>query len=251
MKIFLTVIDLLSKILFHISNTSLNFVALNVTWVPSVLFLFKIIDSSHVEVTFYYNYFTIWCWGMFMCGYMSYICTDIRESEKLGSLKTPINLEFSFIGSYLSSNSQNATTHRIDKSKNHEFWSSAIITNTHIYTQKFDCLLLAFIVIWRIRNIMKWSIKWPNGNVLSRHTFFLWPYMVSWGALQWPLNIRWRWCTRMCHWLCDINLSSNVQLLSLVQASHKKAINSVNKRYFKTIHQCTECSAWETIKTIV
>ena len=70
--------------------------------------------------------------------------------------------------------------------------------------------LLDFVIIWRrIRNIMKWSMKWPNGNVLSRHTFFLWPYMVSCGALQWPLNIRWCWCTTMCHWLRDITLSSN------------------------------------------
>ena len=44
---------------------------------------------------------------------------------------------------------------------------------------------------------------------LSGHTFFLWPYMVSCGALQWPLNIRWCWCTPTCHWLCDITLSSN------------------------------------------
>ena len=44
---------------------------------------------------------------------------------------------------------------------------------------------------------------------LSRHTFFLWPYMVSCGALQWPLNIRWCWCTPMCHWLRDITLSSD------------------------------------------
>ena len=29
---------------------------------------------------------------------------------------------------------------------------------------------------------MKWSMKWPNGNVLSRHTLFLRPYMVSCGA---------------------------------------------------------------------
>ena len=32
------------------------------------------------------------------------------------------------------------------------------------------------------------------------------------GALQWPLNIRWRWCTPMCHWLRHITLSSNVCL---------------------------------------
>ena len=54
---------------------------------------------------------------------------------------------------------------------------------------------------------MKWSMKWSNGNVLSRHTFF-WPYMVSCGTLQSPLNIRWRWCTPLCHWLRDITLSS-------------------------------------------
>ena len=56
---------------------------------------------------------------------------------------------------------------------------------------------------------MKWSVKWPSGNVLFRHAFFLWSYMVLCGALQWPLNIRWRWCTPMCHWLRDITLSSN------------------------------------------
>ena len=27
---------------------------------------------------------------------------------------------------------------------------------------------------------------------------FLWPYMVSCGALQWPINIRWCWCTPVC-----------------------------------------------------
>ena len=57
------------------------------------------------------------------------------------------------------------------------------------------------------KNIMKWSMKWSNGNVLSRNTFF-WPYMVSCGTLQSPLNIRWRWCTPMCHWLRDNTLSS-------------------------------------------
>ena len=72
--------------------------------------------------------------------------------------------------------------------------------------------LLAVVVIWHIRNIMKWSMKWPNGNVLSRHTFYLWPYMVSCEAHQWSLNIRWRWCTPMCHWLHDITLSSNARL---------------------------------------
>ena len=55
---------------------------------------------------------------------------------------------------------------------------------------------------------MKWSMKWPNGNILSRHTF-LWPYMPSCGALWWSLNIRWRGCTTLCHWLRDITLSSN------------------------------------------
>ena len=58
---------------------------------------------------------------------------------------------------------------------------------------------------------MKWSMKWPNGNVLFRHSFFLWPYMVSCGALQWPLNIRWCWCISVCHWLRDITLFSNGQ----------------------------------------
>ena len=52
-------------------------------------------------------------------------------------------------------------------------------------------------------------MKRTNGNVLSRHTFFLWPYMVSCGALQWALNIR-RSCIPMCYWLRDITLSSNV-----------------------------------------
>ena len=53
--------------------------------------------------------------------------------------------------------------------------------------------LPAFVIIWH-RNIM----KWPNGNVLYRNTFFLWPYIVSCGTLQ---------------WLCDITLSSNVHRL--------------------------------------
>ena len=45
-------------------------------------------------------------------------------------------------------------------------------------------------------------------------TPFLWQYMVSCGALQWPWNIRWCWCTPMCHWLLDITLSSNDVCLS-------------------------------------
>ena len=64
-------------------------------------------------------------------------------------------------------------------------------------------------------------MKWPIGNVLSRHTFFFWPYMVSCGALQLPLNIRWCWCTPICHWLRDITLSRNVaENLSLEPTSH-------------------------------
>ena len=61
--------------------------------------------------------------------------------------------------------------------------------------------LLAFVVIW-YRNIMKWSMKWPNGNVLSRHTF-LWPYMLSGGALQWLLN-KIKECRNYTCWLVFI-----------------------------------------------
>ena len=90
-----------------------------------------------------------------------------------------------------------------------EFWiHTPQITSSKPNRGNFSALL-AFVVICHIRNIMKWSMKWPNGNFLSRHTFFLWPYMVSCGALQWSLNIRWCWCTAMCHWLHDITLSSN------------------------------------------
>ena len=45
-----------------------------------------------------------------------------------------------------------------------------------------DASLLAFVVIWRIRNIMKWSMKWPNGNVLSRHTFFVTIHGLMWSS---------------------------------------------------------------------
>ena len=51
--------------------------------------------------------------------------------------------------------------------------------------------------------VVKWSMDWPNGNVLFQ-TYLL--FMTIYGSL----NIRWRSCTPMCHWLRDITLSSNV-----------------------------------------
>ena len=80
-------------------------------------------------------------------------------------------------------------------------------------------------------NIMKWSMKWPKWKCFV-HTHLFWPYMVSCGARQWPLNIRWRWCIPMCHWLHDITLSSNVlcthflQLCGLKNSRNSSRLNN-------------------------
>ena len=36
--------------------------------------------------------------------------------------------------------------------------------------------------------VVKWSTKWPNGNVFSIHTFLLWPFTVLWRTLQWNFS---------------------------------------------------------------
>ena len=66
-------------------------------------------------------------------------------------------------------------------------------------------LYVDFTYIETLWKVVKWSMKWPMEMFCSRHTFFLWPYVRPHVR---PLNIRWRWCTPMCHWLHDITLSS-------------------------------------------
>ena len=87
-----------------------------------------------------------------------------------------------------------------------------------------------------------WNEAWndPMGNVLSRHTFFLWPYMVLRWALQWPLNIRWCWCIPMCHWLRDITLSSNVES-STTGIVYENNIYTEQKRTWKRIFSLDVC----------
>ena len=58
-------------------------------------------------------------------------------------------------------------------------------------------LLWSFDLHRNIMKVVKWSMNWPNGNVLFQtHLLF----MTIYGSL----NIRWHSCTQMCHWLCNI-----------------------------------------------
>ena len=55
---------------------------------------------------------------------------------------------------------------------------------------------------WYIMKVVKWSMYWPNRNLLFQtHLLFI--------TIYGSLNIRWCSCTPMCHWLRDITLSSN------------------------------------------
>ena len=61
--------------------------------------------------------------------------------------------------------------------------------------------------LWKV---VKWSMKWLY--FCSRHTLFLWPYMVSSGALNEIFNVRWRWTIWKFPITAHPTLSSNVYI---------------------------------------
>ena len=57
--------------------------------------------------------------------------------------------------------------------------------------------------------------KWPNVNDAFSANITIrcddYPFGLPCGCLLSPLNIRWCWCTPMCHWLRDIKVISVIE----------------------------------------
>ena len=97
--------------------------------------------------------------------------------------------------------------HRLAESERLVFdWNTFFLHFAYIINadqNETNSLLLWSLDIYiNIIKVVKWGMNWPSGNVLLQtHLIF----MTIYGSL----NIRWLFCTSMCHWLCDITLTSN------------------------------------------